>query len=67
MTQEVVAYYTNHRGETGLRRFVPHQLWFGWTVWHPEPQWLIIAWDLEKEALRYYALKGFEGFSGVSD
>ena len=32
---------------------------FGSTQWHPEPQWLLQAWDVDKDAERDFALAGF--------
>ncbi len=49
--------YTNYRGETSLRRIVPERIHFGSTEWHPEPQWLLDAVDIEKKATRSFALK----------
>jgi predicted DNA-binding transcriptional regulator YafY len=49
--------YTNYRGETGLRRIRPERLHFGSTEWHPEPQWLLDAIDLDKSASRTFAMK----------
>jgi len=49
--------YTNWKGQTQERHFVPNHLWFGSTEWHPEPQWLIRGWDTDKQALRDYALE----------
>lgn len=59
-TQEPVALtYTNWRGETSVRSIIPRGVWFGSTEWHPEPQWLLRAWDTEKDAERDFALKDF--------
>lgn len=49
--------YTNWRGETAWRRIVPRGLRFASTEWHPEPQWLLDAWDVEKGAERSFALR----------
>lgn len=49
--------YTNHRGETALRRIVPESIRFGSSEWHPEPQWLLEAMDEEKGAARSFAMK----------
>lgn len=49
--------YTNWRGETAERRVLPRRLRYGATKWHPEPQWLLVAYDLDKEAERDFALK----------
>jgi predicted DNA-binding transcriptional regulator YafY len=49
--------YRNYRGETAVRQIVPFSIWFGSTEWHPEPQWLLEALDLDKKAKRSFALK----------
>lgn len=51
--------YTNWRGETSLRRIIPKGVRYGSTPWHPEPQWLLLAWDEEKRATREFAMKDF--------
>lgn len=48
--------YTNYRGERGKRVIVPHNIWHGTTDYHPVPQWLMTAWDIEKKALRVFAM-----------
>lgn len=55
--QSVRILYTNYRGETALRRIVPERIHFGNTDWHPENQWLLDAVDVEKNAVRSFALK----------
>jgi len=49
--------YTNYRGETAERTILPEKIWFGSTEWHPEPQWLLEAFDLEKQEKRAFSLK----------
>lgn len=49
--------YTNYRGETSRRRVVPSSLRYGSTEYHPEPQWLLDAFDLEKRAERTFAMR----------
>ncbi len=49
--------YRNHRGEVADRRVVPSRLWFGSTSWHPESQWLLEAIDLDKGAVRDFAMR----------
>lgn len=58
--------YTNWRGEYAVRKIVPRSLWHGSTEWHPEPQWLITAHDVEKDAERDFALSGFAALSTVT-
>lgn len=52
--------YTNYRGETAIRTIVPINFYFGKTVYHPEEQWLIRLWDVDRNAERIYALKEIE-------
>lgn len=50
--------YKNYRGEIGLREVaVPIVARFGSTEWHPEPQWLVHAIDVEKGLPREFALR----------
>jgi hypothetical protein len=55
--------YTNHRGETATRRVIPQGVGFLATEWHPEPQWLLHAYDLDRGADRSFALAGISGWS----
>lgn len=55
---ELEFYYTNHRGETAARRVLPLRLEWGATEWHPETQWLLWAYDLDRGAERAFALSG---------
>lgn len=55
--QQVRIRYTNHRGETAVRTIIPARLEFAANVWHQTPQWLLHAWDVEKDAARTFALK----------
>ena len=49
--------YTNYRGETRLRQIIPKRIWFGCTEWHSEEQWLLDAYDVNKQCGRSFALK----------
>ena len=53
----VVIRYTNYRGETADRRIIPIGIRFGSCEWHPEEQWLLDAFDLDRGADRSFALK----------
>lgn len=57
--EPVALTYTNWRGQTAVRRIVPLRVWFGSTAWHPEPQWLLTAIDMDKGFERDFALAGF--------
>ena len=54
--------YTNYRGETATRRIVPNEqgLRFGKNHWHTDQQWLLTAWDVDKQAYREFALSEIE-------
>lgn len=49
--------YTNYRGEKGIRTIVPISFYFGSTEYHPQEQWLVKLWDVDRQAERVYALK----------
>lgn len=57
--EPVALTYTNYRGETSVRRITPMGIHFGSTDWHPEPQWLVRAYDHDKQATRDFAFKDF--------
>lgn len=56
---EVVAfYYRNWRGEISKRRAIPRSFRFGVSDYHTErDQWLMLAYDLDKNAEREFALQ----------
>jgi predicted DNA-binding transcriptional regulator YafY len=49
--------YKNWEGKEAVRKVRPMKIWYGKTEWHPEEQWLLKAWDLDKDAERNFALK----------
>lgn len=65
--QEVEFGYRNRRGEGVRRRVRPIALWFGATRWHPEPQWLLRAVDLERGVPRDFALADIVPDAGTAD
>lgn len=52
--------YKNYKGEIAWRSILPKKIWFGVTEWHPEPQWLLDAEDLERHVQRSFALKDIQ-------
>lgn len=60
--KQVRILYTNYRGETSLRTIIPIKIWYGSTNWHPDPQWLLDARDIEKRADRSFALKDIKAW-----
>lgn len=49
--------YRNWKGETANRHIFPTGVRFAATEWHPEPQWLLDAWDMDKDAYRSFAMR----------
>lgn len=50
--------YTNYRGETSVRHIAPISIRFTSTEQHPEPQWILRAFDRSESAIRDFALWG---------
>lgn len=69
MREDITFTYTNHRGKTSVRFARPINFCFGSTEYHPEPQWLMHAFDLDKNAERTFAMKDIKdwGLYVVSD
>lgn len=59
----VVIDYTNWRGKRSERLIQPVAIRFGATEWHPEPQWLLDAVDIEKAEDRTFAMKDIHQWS----
>jgi predicted DNA-binding transcriptional regulator YafY len=55
--KQVRILYTNYKGMTAWRSIVPGALRFAATEHHPEEQWIMDAHDLEKDALRSFAMR----------
>ena len=49
--------YKNYEGKVGNRKIIPLEVYFGSNEYHKEEQWLMKVWDLDKKALRDYAVK----------
>ena len=52
--------YTNWKGVKAQRQIKPVHLWYGSTEFHPEPQMLLLALDVEKNQFRDFAVKDIE-------
>ena len=48
--------YTNYRQVTAIRTILPGRIWFGTTKRHPQPQWLLDAFDVDKQEHRSFAM-----------
>lgn len=49
--------YTNYKGVTSDRNIIPLLPYFGSSEYHPEKQWLLKVWDIDKRAMRSFAIK----------
>lgn len=49
--------YTNYRNETNIREIIPLKIWFGHNEWHKDDQWILDAFDIDKNADRSFAMK----------
>jgi len=60
MTSEVTIDYVNYRDERGSRliRPVAYSLRLDSNEWHPQPQWLFTALDIERNVERSFAMAG---------
>lgn len=53
-------FYKNHRGERALRTVIPMTLRWGRTEYYPEDQWLLDAYDMDKNDFRTFALSNID-------
>lgn len=59
--------YTNHRGDRSVRRIIPRNFTFGITSFYPTPQWLLAAFDVDKQAMRVFALQNIHEWKPCLD
>jgi hypothetical protein len=55
--QIVTFTYQNHRDETVMRTAFPIAIEWKKTKWHPIEQWILEAWDMDKDAMRSFAME----------
>lgn len=49
--------YKNYRGEVAERTVIVHGIWWGKTEFHPELQWLMVAYDVPNDKERTFAMR----------
>ena len=54
--------YKNWQDGVEVRHVIPVEVFWGKTEWHPKEQWLMKAWDLDKDAERTFAVKDIQEF-----
>lgn len=57
--------YKNWKGVTKTRKVKPRTIWFGSTECHPYYQWLLTAFDEDKQAERDFAMKDIKNWREV--
>ena len=55
--KQVKILYTNWKGKTSYRNIIPKSIEFKSTEWHKEEQWILNAFDINKNTDRGFALK----------
>lgn len=65
-SKKVIINYTNWKGLRGDRMVTPIAIHFDSTEYHPERQWILLAYDHAKDADRAFAIKDIHSW-GVAD
>jgi predicted DNA-binding transcriptional regulator YafY len=55
--------YTNHRGETRVRRAQPIKVFFGTHPQYPTARWLMLAYDVDKADTRTFDMQKVIGWT----
>lgn len=61
----VIIDYTNWRGVRSWRKIVPRKIDFGSNEWHPEPQWLLTAYDYPTDSVRQFAMADIHSWTNA--
>lgn len=61
--KKVIIDYTNWKGERSLRTITPRMMYWGSTNYHQETQWLLNAFDVEKQVERTFAMRDIHSWS----
>lgn len=59
--------YVNHANKFGHRTVHPIRIYFGTAVYYKEPQWLMCVWDVDKQAIRNYAMNKMNKHPGLNE
>ena len=55
-TTSIKVKYKNWQGNIGIRTIIPQTIYYGNADYHKTEQWLMDVFDVDKDALRTYAL-----------
>lgn len=50
-------HYVNWQGKESQRSVIVRQIYYGNTEYHKEDQWLLEAYDVDKKAIRVFAIR----------
>lgn len=53
-------WYKNYKGKLALRSVTPKRVYWGKNEYHPEEQWLMLAYDWDRAQLRTFAMKDMD-------
>lgn len=67
MSKKVRILYTNWQGITGYRNIIPKSIEYKSTEWHKEEQWILNAFDVDKEADRGFAIKDIKEWTVLEE
>ena len=67
MSKQVRILYTNWQGKTGYRNIIPKSIEYKSTEWHKEEQWILNAFDVDKEADRGFAIKDIKEWTVLEE
>jgi predicted DNA-binding transcriptional regulator YafY len=59
--------YMNWKGVIRERIIVPIKMWYGKTDWHPVPQYLLEALDVEDGKVKDFAMAGFDHWPWIKE
>ena len=63
-SEKVTFTYKNWKGVVAVRTVIPQGIFFGKTEWHPKKQWLLKAWDCDKQDYRDFAIEDISNWKG---
>ena len=55
--KQIKILYKNWKGEIAIRNIIPISIEYKSTEWHKEEQWILEAFDIDKNANRGFAMK----------
>lgn len=58
-------YYTNYKGHSSYRTVAQPSIYYGSTEYHKKEQWLLKAYDCDKEDIRVFALEDCLDFISI--